>query len=99
MFVSNRRFADYQVAQGERDRVAEKAHDALREQITDLSEQARGEFERMRTEVERRHGENRKLLYGVAVAIIGAYAATYFAQHGLATPGFDKMRISTERTQ
>ncbi len=61
-------------------------HREMRESIRDLSEQTRGEFRVVREETSQRHTENRRLMYGLAGAIIVAVLTNYLAAHGFRSP-------------
>ena len=87
MFSTSRRLDDHI-------RECSTRHGETITRIQDLSEQTRGEFAQVKSEVSARHAENTasfvKLysgLWKVVLAILSALALNYLAQHGFSVPG------------
>ena len=87
MFSTSRRLDDHI-------RECAARHGETLRRIEDLSDQTRGEFASVKASVEIRHAENTvafaKLysgLWKVVLAICGALALNYLAQHGFTVPG------------
>ena len=63
-------------------KIADRADAAIK----DLSDQTRGEFKSVRAETEKRHTENRKLMWSLAIMVMAAVLANYLAAYGFRSP-------------
>jgi ferric-dicitrate binding protein FerR (iron transport regulator) len=85
-WVSSKRFEDHVRAQDQQFAASSREHRQLRKSIEKLDKTTKSKLENINANVDERHRENKRLAVKIALIVLGAYATSYFAQHGLTIP-------------